>query len=126
MSRRLFISTVVFAIVLGTIIGYVRGMPDDFVDVPASAVDYGYRCGDGSEFTIVPSVDMSTIDIVPATSVEYFARTTLKLSSQGAYAGGDIVFLPNGTTAELTSGSNPSTKCTSMNPPETTLFRAEE
>ncbi|MBP9757404.1 MAG: hypothetical protein KBD06_02280 [Candidatus Pacebacteria bacterium] len=123
MSRRLFISTVVFAIALGAIVGYIRGMPDDFVDVPDMSIDYGYRCGDGSEFTIEPSENMLTITIVPATSVDYLVRTELALVDDLKYAGAGVTFVPNGTFAELTSASSAPTTCTSMNSKENTLFK---
>lgn len=123
MSRRVFASTVVVATVLGILLGYYRGIPDDFVRVPGrDGFDHGYRCGDGSEFTLIPSDDLTSIIIVPATSVDYLARTELYTVDGSVYSGGGITFEPHGTLADLTTASSAPTTCTSMDPAEATLF----
>lgn len=124
MSRRVFIGTVVVALALGIALGYIRGVPDDFAQMPdPDSFDYGYRCGDGSEFTVEPSEDMQSLTIVPATSVDYLKKTVLYTVDGGAYNGGGITFAPHGTTADLSTASSAPTTCTSMNAEADTLFK---
>lgn len=122
MSKRVLLSTIVCAVVLGVVLGYYRGVPDDFVNAPDLSIDYGYRCGDGSEFTVVPSEDMTTITIVPATSSDYLKEILLLRTAGDTYTSEGISFAAHDLTAELITASHGSTTCTSMNPPETTLF----
>ncbi len=125
MSRRLLLSVVVCSVVAGALIGYVRALPDDFVDEEMAAYDYGYRCGDGSEFTLVPSPDMEELRIIPATSVDYVRDTVLHINTteQGTiYSGGGITLRISGVSLLLTTISNGSTRCTSMLPAEDSLF----
>lgn len=123
------LSVILVSVIAGVLIGYVRGLPDDFVTGEAESdrpsYDYGYRCGDGSEFTIVPSEDMTTLRIIPATSVDYLRETTLQSDTNDAgshYSGGGITFAVKGNTIELSTASTAPTTCRSMNPPQQSLF----
>lgn len=83
--------------------------------VPALQKDdgYGYRCADGTEFTMKTSEDLSTITLHPATSAERIPQTTLNKvkSDVGArYEGGGVVFAGKGETVQLI-GASFSTTC---------------
>ncbi|GEM_PF-1654865 len=67
---------------------------------------YGYRCGDGTEFTMSPSEDMESILLIPATSVERIPETIISRteSETGArYEGNGIVFHAHGETVALST-----------------------
>ncbi len=126
MSKRLVLSVVLVSVIFGTLIGYTRAIPSDFSSdseqQTADMFEYGYRCDDGSEFTVIASENMSTIEIVPATSADYLKRTTLRLGNQGAYSGGGVIFLPGDVEAELSTDSTAPTRCRSMRPQQESLF----
>ncbi len=85
---------------------------------------YGYRCGDGTEFTMSLPEDISSIHLVPATSVERIPETILsKVASEtGARFEGDgIVFHAHGETVEL-STSEFTTTCLPMSVPDEPPF----
>jgi hypothetical protein len=122
MSKRVLLSAIVVALVLGVTLGYYRGAPNDFVEAPDTSVDYGYRCGDGSEFTIVPSEDMASLMIVPATSADYVPQTVLNRIATDVFEGAGVTFTAHDVSAELGTTEHGTTTCASMNPPKTTLF----
>lgn len=122
MKLNVFIWTVFVASILGILLGYYRGLPDDFDGIPDVA-DFGYRCGDGSEFTVEPTADMKAITLIPSTSSDYLQKTTLTLVGGDVYVGGGITFAPHGTSGDLTSASSAATTCMSMNPAGKTLFQ---
>ncbi len=123
----MWLSVILLAVIAGVLIGYVRGIPDDFSSADAETIsgDYGYRCGDGSEFTIVPSEDMTTIRIVPATSADYLKDTTLQSVTNTAgseYAGGGVSLSAHDATLVLSTLNTATTTCASMRPKEESLF----
>ncbi len=128
MSKKIIISVLLFSMVVGIVIGYYRALPDDFVETTEDGLvieDYGYRCGDGSEFTIVPTDDMKTIDIVPASSVDYVQRSTLTSVDDGTgihYEGNGFGLRPSASGLVLTSQTHPTTTCSSMRPASESLF----
>jgi hypothetical protein len=127
MNKRTILAIILVAIIAGVLIGYVRGLPDDFVEAPgtdtASIDDYGYRCGDGSEFTLLPSEDMTTITLKPATSADYLRETVLQSASGGTtYAGNGVRIVVHGITLDLSTASTAPTTCTSMRPVTQSLF----
>lgn len=78
--------------------------------------EYGYRCGDGTEFTMHPNERVTEILIKPATSVERIPTLVLaKVQSEtGAkYADGDYSFHAHGETAAFT-GPQFTTSCSPM------------
>lgn len=77
---------------------------------------YGYRCEDGTEFTMLPSEDGSSVLVVPASNVERIHKSALKRveSENGAkFAAGDLTFFAHGETVEL-SGESFATKCSPL------------
>jgi hypothetical protein len=124
MSKRFLIVVILFSVIGGIVIGYYRGLPDDFADTPApTPQDYGYRCGDGSEFTLVP-LSANSVRIVPATSVDYVRETTLTRASSGApFAGGDITLRVDGAVIFLSAEGRSETPCQSMRPAAESLFQ---
>lgn len=85
---------------------------------------YGYRCGDGTEFTMSPTSDMQRILITPATSVERIPKAILSKveSESGArYEGDGITFYAHGETVEL-STSEFTTTCRPMQVPAEAPF----
>lgn len=86
--------------------------------------EYGYRCSDGSEFTMSPSSDMSTITIIPATSAERFTKTILnkiETPSGALYIGEGITFSAKGETLTLSSKTF-KTMCNPMQNPDFAPF----
>lgn len=74
---------------------------------------YGYRCADGTEFTMTTAPDLSTITLHPSTSAERIPQTTLnkvKSDSGARYEGGGVVFAGKGETVQLI-GASFSTTC---------------
>lgn len=85
-------------------------------DSPADFGVYGYRCGDGTEFTITFGETVDTITIIPASNLERIPETMLTkvTSSSGArYEGGDLAFHAHGETVTLT-GEGFQTTCLPM------------
>lgn len=125
MSKRLVVSVIVCSVVAGIAIGYVRGLPDDFVENDTAvqgASEYGYRCGDGTEFTLVPSADMQTIRITPATSVDYIRESKLvrkEINDGYVYTDGTITVdgireRLDGYNIALRATGHQSTECKAM------------
>ncbi|MCE9643980.1 MliC family protein [Candidatus Parcubacteria bacterium] len=85
---------------------------------------YGYRCGDGTEFTMSPASDMGQILLTPATSVERIPKVILTkaASATGArYEGDGLVFYAHGERVELSS-SEFTTTCIPMQVPAEAPF----
>lgn len=85
---------------------------------------YAYRCGDGTEFSMSPSANLSSILLVPATSVERIPRTILsKVPAETGvrYEGNGIVFAGRGETVTLTTASY-SSNCLPINLPDEAPF----
>ncbi len=87
-----------------------------FSMVPALQKDegYGYRCADGTEFTMTTAADLSTITLHPSTSAERIPQATLnkvKSDSGARYEGGGVVFAGKGESVQLI-GPSFSTVCT--------------
>ncbi len=121
MSKRLMLSVIFASLLVGILIGYVQGVPADVVNESEFeaeiAVEYGYRCGDGSEFTLVPTNSMESIRIVPATSVDYVREANLKLMRDALgsfYEGEGIVLRMSASGLVLVSEGHATTTCTSM------------
>lgn len=86
--------------------------------------EYGYRCGDGTEFTMSPTSDMSKMLITPATSVERISKTVLyhvQATSGARYEGNDLAFFAHGETVQL-STSVFTTTCNPMQVPNEAPF----
>lgn len=86
--------------------------------------EYGYRCGDGTEFTMHPNKDLSMIRLVPATSVERIPETIISRtdSETGArYEGNGIVFHAHGESVELSTEAF-QTSCLPMQVPAEAPF----
>lgn len=82
---------------------------------------YGYRCGDGTEFTMSPVSDMSAITLIPASNVERIPRVTLSKteSATGArYEGQGIVFHAHGEGVDLKTSTFETTCMPMQNPDE--------
>lgn len=85
---------------------------------------YGYRCGDGTEFTMSPTSDMSKILITPATSVERIAKTVLfhiQSTSGAKYESSGLSFLAHGETVQLSTKAF-TTTCKPMQVPDEAPF----
>lgn len=68
---------------------------------------YGYRCEEGTEFTMSVPEDMESILLIPARSVERISRAILSKapSATGSlYEGNGIRFHAHGETIELSTG----------------------
>lgn len=77
---------------------------------------YGYRCADGTEFTMSVPEDMSTILINPASNIDRIPQLILsrgKSASGVLFEGDGISFVGKGETVML-SGSDFSTECLPM------------
>jgi len=86
--------------------------------------EYGYRCGDGTEFTMRPSSDMSILKIFPATSAERIPEVTLARQesvSGSHYEGGGIVLYAKGETLTLTTNAYKAT-CLPVKEPDFAPF----
>ncbi len=127
MSKRLVLVTVVFSVITGIVLGYMNAVPNDFIDEPVgSDVEYGYRCADGSEFTLVPTEESGALFIVPATSSDYVQNTLLQNVPGGVYntyVGGDVMLSVREGGIELSVSGHEPTQCTSMLPEEESLFQ---
>ena len=83
-----------------------------FAHTTQQTSDYSYRCKDGTEFSVTPSLDMSTLYITPATSVDKIKRVILTQveSKQGAmYKGSGVTFFGQGEGVRLTMGTSTTT-----------------
>lgn len=86
--------------------------------------EYGYRCGDGTEFTMKPANDMSRIMLIPATSVERIPQATLlkvESTTTAQYTGQGITFTAHGETVQLKT-SEFETTCHPMQVPAEAPF----
>ena len=85
--------------------------------------DYGYRCGDGTEFTMTPSSDMGSITLIPASSIERIPRLVLHSvpRSPSRFEGEGYAFEGKGETVTLTGGGF-SVTCRPMQDPEEAPF----
>lgn len=84
---------------------YVHNKKQSRVTIPSVGV-YGYRCGDGTEFTVAPSPGGETIHITPTTRIERIPDAVLeKVASESGsrYEGAGIVFHARRERAELSS-----------------------
>lgn len=127
MNKHVVVTIAVVAMIAGVVFGYLRALPDDFIEntTETGFSDYGYRCGDGSEFTLVPNAHMESVRIVPATSVDYVRETELKslTDSMGMYYEGDGILLrPTASGLLLVSAGHATTTCSSMRPADESLF----
>ncbi len=127
MNRRALLLIAIAAVLTGLGIGYIRALPSDFVKHSdmAGMTDYGYRCGDGSEFTLVPTDGSDTVRIVPATSVDYVREANLESRTDAMgmyYEGDDIVLRPTASGLMLVSAGHGTTTCSSMQPAVESLF----
>lgn len=85
---------------------------------------YGYRCGEGTEFTMSPSSDMSRLLIMPVTSVERIPEMIMQkaVSQTGArYEKDGFSFHAQGETVVL-EGSSFSTACLPIHLPDEAPF----
>lgn len=85
---------------------------------------YGYLCEEGTEFTMSPSSDMTSIYLVPATDAERIPETILPVtsSSRGArFEGNGIVFYAIGETVTL-STEEFTTTCSPVQIPDEAPF----
>lgn len=86
--------------------------------------EYGYRCGEGTEFTMKPANDMSKILLIPATSVERIPRVILSKvvgTTTAEYMGEGITFTAHGETVRLHT-SEFDTTCHPMQAPNEAPF----
>ena len=63
--------------------------PERWGGAPESVLAGDYRCGDGTEFSLVATT--SGFELLPATSVEHVPRAVLAPTAQGVYAGSGVV-----------------------------------
>jgi len=85
---------------------------------------YGYRCGDGTEFTISFNETGDSITVVPASTLERIPEVTLTkvTSATGArYEGEGVVFHAHGETVQLSTDEF-STTCNPMHSPDEAPF----
>lgn len=71
--------------------------------------DYAYRCEDGTEFTLSPSEDMTSIRIRPTTEEALIPETIISQSpsDEGVlYEGNGIRFFGQGETVTLSNGES--------------------
>jgi hypothetical protein len=117
MSRRLILATAALSVMAGSALGFYLGQPDDFVGTSGPmgpAAEYAYRCGDGSEFTLVPTPDLSLVRIIPATSSDYVPATSLESVPGGVhttYADGSVQLLLREGVWELSVEGHEPTPC---------------
>ncbi len=126
MSHRLVLGVIGVSVVCGLLIGYARGLPNDFVDpqsVPVT-LTYGYRCADGTEFSIEPNGDFSQLRVVPATSADYVAVETLarRDAQTAVYQGASTTLAIEGSALVLAVAGHATTTCDSMRSAEDSLF----
>ena len=75
---------------------------------------FGYRCGDGSEFTMVPSNDLSTVVVTPtmnAKQLPVVTMTKVQGTTTPIYSGGGILFAVHEGKVEVSTSSF-HTECT--------------
>lgn len=73
---------------------------------------YPYRCDDGTEFTAAPNKDMTSVSIIPASSMDRIPLITLKeVSSDNGkrYEGNGIILVGFEEDVSLTLGKTTST-----------------
>lgn len=123
--RTWFAIALLVAALGGLVLGYARTNQSPDQSASENFGEYGYRCGDGSEFTMIPTVDMMSIALVPATSVDYIRETTLVSvpSERGArYEGGGVTFSAVGETVTIDTEATEPTTCTPMMLPDEAPF----
>ncbi len=107
--RRLFDGRVIGAVVLLLVIGGVYV----YLQVRHGG-EHAYRCGDGTEFSVTPAEDFSSVTLYPTTNVERIPQSVLaKVESDfGArYANERLVMHGRGEMVQLI-GQSFSTTCT--------------
>lgn len=85
---------------------------------------YGYRCGDGTEFTISFGETIDSITVIPASNLERIPEVALLkvASATGArYEGEGIVFHAHGETVKLSTDEF-STTCNPIHSPDEAPF----
>lgn len=123
MNKQLFIAIVAIAVVAGIALGVVRGLPDDFVtEQSASSTDYGYRCGDGTEFTLYPAPLLATLHLIPVSNVDYVHEQDLARQSEFVFTSDDTILVHTGDTLSLAVRGHATTTCTAMFPHERSFF----
>lgn len=122
MNKRLLITIVAIAIIAGVALGYVRGLPADIKNEPPAQIDFGYRCGDGTEFTLYPTPLLVTLHLVPASTVDYVREQDLARQSQFVFTSEDTVLERAGDTLALAVRGHATTTCTAMFPLERSFF----
>lgn len=67
---------------------------------------YAYVCDNGSEFTMIPTADMTSIKIAPGTNATFVATmlTEVESSAGARYEGGGMIFVGAGEEVQLTTG----------------------
>ena len=69
-----------------------------------------YRCGDGSEFTLIYSVDKESIHVIPASNIEIIPNTVVSSLPTGSltrYEGGGVSLFIQGDNVRVTVGAHP-------------------
>jgi hypothetical protein len=122
MNKRLFIVIVAIAIIAGVALGYVRGLPDDVQNEQPTSIDFGYRCGDGTEFTLSPAPLLVTLHLVPASNVDYVREQDLTRQSEFVFTSDDTVLVRTGDTLALAVHGHATTTCTAMFPIDRSFF----
>lgn len=82
----------------------IVAVPVNIIEGKLMMGDYGYRCDDGTEFTMNPSEDGTSIEIFPATDIERIDRGVLNAldSASGVmYANEELTFFGQGETVKL-------------------------
>ena len=93
-------------IALGVVIGIAA-----FIGLTAknAAGEYAYICTNGTEFSITPSSDVSSLTVYPGKNARVFSDTKLPkvTSNTGAlYVGGGVVLFGKGETLQLITASS--------------------
>ena len=107
--KNLIGAVVVIIIVAGGYYFYVNGIPGtSSASTEANLGTYAYACENGSQFTMSPSADMSSLSLVAGSQGMFRGTVSLsKVASEAGqrYEGGGVVFIGAGEGVRLTVGS---------------------
>ena len=91
---------------MGVVIGVAAFMG---LTAKKAAGEYPYTCTNGTEFSITPSADVSSLTVYPGKNAQVFSDTKLPkvTSNTGAlYVGGGAVLFGKGETLQLITASS--------------------
>lgn len=82
--------------------------------------EYGYRCEDGTEFSLAPSLDMTLVHIIPVSKTDKIPEvilTDVETESGVRYEGSGVALEGKGETVTLVF-NNATTTCNPMQVPD--------